>query len=504
MTVLPWQRHPESLLTSGQERLCRVWRTSGTFGLLLVGDAWSREVLMKHLTLPGAPVLTASMSESDLIADRSATGAPTPSIFERATGAGMMIPSADLVDPAVATMIPCDRLLASAPDVESVPAVLLSRLPVVVGLGVRPTVRSRRLPEPDNAQIDAWVVGSLAANGLNDHRLEIGAVRCLTTLAADSASLSTTLARHIVEPRLAPMVEASAAPETADGAPPADAPASGNAAGELGRDEADVSRVPETHADHVAMPEWATVPTARRYAAKRSPGRRGALVRARRGRVRRVVDYDAALGLDVLQTLTAAGRSGQLDRDALRSSIRVRRGGRLTVIIVDRSDSMSGVRGRVAAATALGALGETIANRSMVAVIAARGAAAEVVVEPTRDLLDAHAVIAGLPAGGGTPLASAFLLAVGLLEDDPDIQARVLVLSDGGTNVRLEDEVTPESDSALAQSETALKLLVQRSEQVVVIPTANPGVRVRPDDLEWFTRAGAIVRGPGDREDRGN
>ncbi|WP_439030817.1 VWA domain-containing protein [Gordonia terrae] len=497
--MLPWQRPPESFLDAGQVHLCRTWRSGGRFGLLLVGDAGRREAVLAHLRPRSAITITAAMTEADVTADETATGTPMQSILTRSSGpAGVVIPAAELVDPAVAALLDSDRILASAPDVESVPGALLSRLPAIVGLGVVPTIRCRRLPLTDFAAPLNWVVESLAANGFDDHRLDIGACRCLLSMRVGPGSSTRILARHVIEPRLGPMVDAAVlTPEPIEQTPSARGAPAGDSGQELGHDEADVTRVPDPDAGSPTMPEWATVSAAHRYLQLKRPGRRGARALSHRGRVRRVVDYEPTLGLDVHQTLAMAARRGRLDRDTLRSSVRTRRAGRLTIVIVDRSDSMSGVKGRVAAGRAIGAIQESVGNRSKVAVIAAQGASAQLVVEPTRDLRDAHDTITRLPSGGGTPLASAFLLAVGVIGDDTDTGVRVLVVSDGGSNVRLEEHVAGTAESPAAQAETALALLVRRCEQVVVIPTANPGVRVRPGDIEWLIRAGAVVRTAG-------
>lgn len=494
MTQLPWLRDPESFLDATALQLCRTWRTDGPFGLLLVGDAGQREALFAHLRPSSAVTITAAMTESDLTSARIPSPGSGPTILERASSpAGAVIPAADLIDPAVAAVLDCDRILASAPEVESVPPALLSRLPVVIGLGVTPTTRCRRVTFRGDTRVSDWVVESLAANGVNDHRLDIGASRCVAAVHRAAGTSSRALARHVIEPRLGPMVDAAViAPATDDETLPAQASANGTDGDELQPDEADVTRIPDPATVTPVTPDWATALSARSYLRRRHPGRRGALARARGGRVRRVVEYDVDLGLDIHHTLTAAARSGELDRHALRSSIRVRRGGRLTIVIVDRSDSMNGVRGRAASGRALGAIEETIGNRSKVAVIVARGAAAELVVEPTRDLRNAHDVIASLPSGGGTPLASAFLLAVGLIEEQKDA-TRVVVVSDGGSDVGLDTDLAT-TDSAAAQAETALRLLVERCEQVVVVPTANPGVRIRPGDVKWLSRAGAVIR----------
>ena len=491
MTPLPWARPAPSFLDSHQLAVCRAWRAAGSFGLLLVGDAWLRERLLDHLAHPGSVVIPAAATESDLTVDTDMRGAAVPSTLHRARRRGAVVPCADLIDPAVAAILDVDYILASAGNLDSVPPTLLSRLPVVLGLRVRPVMRSRRPPRQGTTE--DWVIASLDANALADHRLDIGAVRAVRAVESAGGSASTTLCRNVIEPRLAPMMDAAVVRPTPTAGPAAAAPAGDGTPGELEHDEADIARAPSAVPETATPPEWVSSGSARRYAQRRHPGRRGALARTRRGRSRRAVDFDPLLGLDVHRTLVAAHRRGRLDRFALRSSIRVRRAGRLTIVIVDRSDSMSSTLGRAVASIAVGAIEESSRNRSAVAVISARGASADLVVEPTRDVADAHAVISRLPSGGGTPLASAFLLAAGLVSEDPDRSTRVVVLSDGGTNVRLEPELGADG-TARAQTEIALRALVAVTDQVVLIPTVPSGRRIRGEDLQWCRDCGAVVR----------
>ncbi|MFT4087743.1 MAG: VWA domain-containing protein [Gordonia sp. (in: high G+C Gram-positive bacteria)] len=479
----PWLRPPESLLDAHSGTLCRLWRAGGRFGLLLVGDAWEREQVFDWLRPPAATMLTSSTTVADLV--------------DRGRLSELAVPAADLIDRDVAAVADCGRILASAPELESVPEALRSRLTAVVGLSVAPVLRCRRLPQTGD-DVAAVAVAGLAANGLHDHVLDIGAVRCLTA-AAGQAGLSSAavLTRNVIEPRLAPMTDAAAPPPPSgddDSGPPGDATSPDADTAELSPEVADmVNAATPSDEPSPAAPPWATPAAARAYATQRYPGRRGARSTARRGRARRTVDYRADLGIDLPQTIRAIALRGRIDADALRSSVRTRRAGRLTIVILDRSDSMSGHRARAAAAMTLGAIAESSRDRSSLAVITARGNAAEVAVPPTRDLQGVRRVIESLPAGGGTPLASAFMLAAGLVPDDP-AAVRVVVLTDGGSNVRIDDAVTDETGaSALDQAASALTLLVALCEQVLVVPTARPGVRVRREDLEWLTANGAVL-----------
>ncbi|MFT3714460.1 MAG: VWA domain-containing protein [Gordonia sp. (in: high G+C Gram-positive bacteria)] len=491
MTVLPWERPPETLLGAADAALCRLWRDGAGFGLLLVGDAWQREQVYRWLRPDDAVTLTTATAVTDLTGD-TAFGSGEP-LLERAGRTCLLLPAADLLDHDVAALVDTDRILACAPDPESVDPALLSRLTCVVGLSVTPVLRACRQPST-GLDLPAWVVRTLAANDLHDHLLDIGAARCLTAAQGAGLPLNRILTRTIIEPRLAPMTDAALPDPAPVDSPPATATSGGaDQMEELAADDADVARDP-TPADPPASepPPWADPAAARAYLDRRYPGRRGARTRTRRGRTRRTVDYRPDLGIDLPQTLRTIAMRGRSDPSVLRSAIRSRRAGRLTVIVVDRSDSMTGLRMKRAEALAGGALDEAARDRTLVALISARGAAAELVLEPTRDLREAARLIGRLPVGGGTPLASAFMLATGLVDDDQT--ARVIVLTDGGSNVRYDDPATDDERTALQQAEAALTVLSSRCEQVLVVPALNPGVRLRDADVAWMTRAGAVVR----------
>jgi magnesium chelatase subunit D len=84
-------------------------------------------------------------------------------------------------------------------------------------------------------------------------------------------------------------------------------------------------------------------------------------------------------------------------------------------------------------------LAQSYARRDSVCVIGFRGARAECLLPPTRSLVRAKRALAGLPGGGGTPLASALQLA---LEQARQLSREgqtplLVVLSDGRANVTL-------------------------------------------------------------------
>jgi magnesium chelatase subunit D len=125
--------------------------------------------------------------------------------------------------------------------------------------------------------------------------------------------------------------------------------------------------------------------------------------------------------------------------------------GVLFVLAVDASGSM--VRNRLGAAkgAALLLLERAYRHRDRVALIAVRGSAAQVLLPPTRSLARARHLLDSLPAGGGTPLASA-------LAQSWDLAARaaltgythsmLVLLTDGRANVPLAAPATPDAIAA--------------------------------------------------------
>jgi magnesium chelatase subunit D len=85
-------------------------------------------------------------------------------------------------------------------------------------------------------------------------------------------------------------------------------------------------------------------------------------------------------------------------------------------------------------------LARSYARRDSVCVIGFRGARAECLLPPTRSLVRAKRALAGLPGGGGTPVASALKMALEqarLLQREGQTPLLV-VLSDGRANVNLQ------------------------------------------------------------------
>lgn len=108
-----------------------------------------------------------------------------------------------------------------------------------------------------------------------------------------------------------------------------------------------------------------------------------------------------------------------------------------TIFVVDASGSTALHRLAEAKGAVQLLLADCYVRRDSVALIAMRGRFAEVVLPPTRSLVRAKRSLAGLPGGGGTPMATGIEQAIALAEaerrrgHDPT----VVLLTDGAANV---------------------------------------------------------------------
>ncbi len=156
-----------------------------------------------------------------------------------------------------------------------------------------------------------------------------------------------------------------------------------------------------------------------------------------RGRVIRSLPDPQPRELDLRASLTSAlTRSGEgtLTREDLHGRVREAVGGTLLVLVIDASGSharqgrMGAVKG--AALALLGTLGST----DRAAVIAFRGAQAELLCPPSQSAAAARA-LEYLPTGGRTPLAHALELATELLAGADFTGGTLALFTDGRANV---------------------------------------------------------------------
>ncbi|MEQ8967896.1 MAG: VWA domain-containing protein, partial [Azospirillaceae bacterium] len=113
------------------------------------------------------------------------------------------------------------------------------------------------------------------------------------------------------------------------------------------------------------------------------------------------------------------------------------RSDRLVIFTVDASGSAAMARMAEAKGAVELMLAQAYAKRDQVALIAFRGEGAEILLSPTRSLVQAKRQLAGLPGGGGTPLAAGLDAAMAVVEAErrQGRTATLVVLTDGKANV---------------------------------------------------------------------
>ncbi|MEL7311019.1 MAG: magnesium chelatase subunit D [Pseudomonadota bacterium] len=168
--------------------------------------------------------------------------------------------------------------------------------------------------------------------------------------------------------------------------------------------------------------------------------------------------------LDVLATLKAAApwqklRGGELGHLRVqRDDLKVRRFTEqtrtTTIFIVDASGSAAVQRLAETKGAIELLLAECYVRRDQVALVAFRGAGAEILLPATRSLVRAKRALASLPGGGGTPLAAGLRVATQVADAAfKRGETPVLVLlSDGRGNITLDGDADPSlaTEQALA------------------------------------------------------
>ncbi|WP_353094084.1 VWA domain-containing protein, partial [Methylibium sp.] len=179
-------------------------------------------------------------------------------------------------------------------------------------------------------------------------------------------------------------------------------------------------------------------------------GLRGRPVGARRGEPR------TGARLNVIETLRAAapwqrlrqaspgggGARIQVRREDFHVTRFTQRSETTTIFAVDASGSAALHRLAEAKGAVELLLADCYVRRDNVAVLAFRGKTAELLLPPTRSLVRAKRSLAGLPGGGGTPLAAGIDAALALAEA---VRRRgetpvVVLLTDGRANIARDGE----------------------------------------------------------------
>ena len=196
-------------------------------------------------------------------------------------------------------------------------------------------------------------------------------------------------------------------------------------------------------------------------------------------------------------------RRVRVEKDDIRNKKMSRAAGTLTVFLVDASGSMALNRMAAAKGAALRLLAESYTKRDAVALVSARGDAAEVILPPSRSVALAKARLAALPCGGGTPLAHGLSTAARVAINAARTggggvgggggggggggkcsRTRVVLLTDGGANVGLDwSESTPEGRLAMTPYEPS-KAALREEAMAVAGASGKAGVELLVVDTE--------------------
>jgi len=197
----------------------------------------------------------------------------------------------------------------------------------------------------------------------------------------------------------------------------------------------------------------------------------------------------SGLRIDLVTTLRAAApwqgvRGRKAQGLAIRASdLRIKRfaetSDRLLIFAVDASGSSAMARLAETKGAVELLLAQAYSRRDHVALVSFRGTGAELMLPPTRSLVQTKRRLAGLPGGGGTPLAAGLKLA---FEVAAQARARgmtptVALLTDGRGNIALDG--TPDRAQAEADAQRLARLLC--ATPALVIDTGNrpqPSLRV--------------------------
>ena len=190
--------------------------------------------------------------------------------------------------------------------------------------------------------------------------------------------------------------------------------------------------------------------------------------------------------LDVIATLHAAApwqafrrreRPGRAGLVVTRDDFRVRRYGEpsesVLIFLVDASGSAAAARLAEAKGAVEIMLSQAYRRREKVALIAFRGTDAELLLPPTRSLVQAKRRVAVLPGGGGTPLAAALLAGHRLAAQVIRRGATpvLVLLTDGRGNIALDGQ--PDRTAAAEEVERAARAIRADGLRGILVDTAS-------------------------------
>jgi magnesium chelatase subunit D len=344
---------------------------------------------------------------------------------------------------------------------------------------------------PDNAEILTVVADRLGITSLRAPTLALAVARASAALAGQDqvGEDDLRLAVELVLAHRATQVLSNDAPE-----PPAPPPEDQSPPDPAAQPD-DQPMIPEdmlVEAARAALPPGLLAALAAGRAARAAKGASGTgAARGGNRRGRPLPSRPGRLGggaqIDLVATLRVAApwqpmRRAQTAREVKGvlvwpSDIRIKRfretSDRVLIFAVDASGSAAMARLSEAKGAVELLLGQAYARRDHVSLLAFRGRAAELILPPTRSLVQTKRRLAGLPGGGGTPLAAGLELAMDTAQraSARGLTPTIALLTDGRGNVALDGT----ADRVIAEAD-ALRLAraIRRSAvPTVVIDTAN-------------------------------
>ncbi len=282
-------------------------------------------------------------------------------------------------------------------------------------------------------------------------------------------------------------------PDTGDQEPEAPPPSEGDGDNAQSPDP-DRLEVPEDmvlEAVRAALPADVLARLAAGRAARMAKGASGTGA-ARKGNRRgrplppRAGNPDGQSRIDPVATLRAAApwqavrralTPGRMGIQIRPSDFRLRRfqetSDRVLIFTVDASGSSALARLAEAKGAVELLLAAAYARRDHVALVAFRGKGAELLLPPTRSLVQTKRRLAGLPGGGGTPLAAGLQMAeaVARLTRARGMTPTIALLTDGRGNVALDGR--GDRVAAMAEAEAAARRLRASGTPALVIDTST-------------------------------
>lgn len=395
-----------------------------------------------------------------------------------------------------------------AEENETLPSALADRLGLFLDLGDlsysdrfdlpvdQITAARARLAQthlPDTALVSLTTVATaMGIASLRAPLLALAAARALAAWRGEAVASDDTL-RHAAELTLAHRGDLPESREDQPSEPPPPDQAEAEQPQEQPQDQSD--RIPDDillEAIRAALPADLLAKLAAGRAARAAKGSGGSGA-ARKGnhRGRPMPSRAGKLGsgkrIDIVATLRAAApwqtlrrRPDRPDRLEIRpSDLRIKRyqetSDRVLIFTVDASGSSALSRLAEAKGAVELLLAQAYARRDHVALIAFRGRAAELLLPPTRSLVQTKRRLSGLPGGGGTPLAAGLRMAyeLGLQTRARGMTPTIALLTDGRGNIALDGT----ADRALAESDTAQ---LARAIMAAAIPALVLDIANRP------------------------